>query len=57
VFLSVWNFNETPNELEPDDDSSNDGELQRRFHSENDDANTWIEEYNTKSDDLVVPDD
>jgi hypothetical protein len=25
VFLSVWNFHETPAELEPDDDSSDDG--------------------------------
>jgi hypothetical protein len=57
VFLLVWNFNGTLNELEPDDDSSDDGKFELRLHSENDDADTWIEECNTESNDLVVPDD
>jgi hypothetical protein len=57
VFLSVWNFNKIPNELKPDDDSSADGEFELRLYSENDDADTWIEECNTENDDLVIPDD
>jgi hypothetical protein len=40
VFSSVWNFGETSNELEPDDDSSHDDEFEPRANSESDDDDT-----------------
>jgi hypothetical protein len=57
VFLSAWNFGETPDELEPDDDSSHDDGFEPRANSESDDDDTWIEECNTESNDLVIPAD
>jgi hypothetical protein len=56
MFLSAWNFDETPDELEPDDNSSDDDQFDLRVHSESDDKDTWTEECNTESDDLVIPD-
>jgi hypothetical protein len=57
VFLSAWNFDETPDELEPDDDSSDDDQFQLRVHPESDDDETLIEEYDPESNDLALPDD
>jgi hypothetical protein len=57
VFLSTWNFDETPDKLEADDDSSDGDEFKLWVYSESDDDDTWIEECDTESDDLLIPDD
>jgi hypothetical protein len=53
----AWNFDEMPDELEPSANSSDDEEFHPRVHSDSDDDNTRIEECNTESDDLIIPDD
>jgi hypothetical protein len=57
VFLSAWNFDETLDEPEPDDDSSDDNEFELRVHWESDDDDTWIEECDPESNDFALPDD
>jgi hypothetical protein len=56
VFLSAWNFDETADELEPDDNSFDNDEFELRVHSESDD-DTWIEECDPENNDFALPDD
>jgi hypothetical protein len=53
VFLSSWNFDETPDQLEPDDVSADDDEFELRVHSESDDDDMWIEDCDTEADEFI----
>jgi hypothetical protein len=53
VFFSSWNFDESPDELEPDDDSTDDDEFELQLHSERDDDHTWTEDCGIEGDEFI----